>query len=551
MASLFKPRILAYKTTEGRKCPKDTPGAKPFRTRARKWYGQFKDAQGRICRVPLCTDKTAARQKLDELVRKVERGEAGLVNPFDEHNRTPLADHLVQYRLHLEAKDNTERHVRETVSQIKKVHEGCQFLHIADLDSEKVNQYLKHRRKEGMSTERSNHYVRSLKGFTRWMVPKRVARDPMGELKTQDAAKDRRLVRRALSPEDFLRLIEATRDSPAVVSGLAGSERAMLYVVAANTGLRASELASLTPESFNLEDMSLGLGASSAKNGRNAELPLHRGLIEQLGRWLEGRPKGLPVWRGKWAVNRHAATMVRADLEAAGMPYVDGRGETFDFHALRGQFVTEMDRAGVSLVKAQRLARHSSPNLTANLYTRLRIEDLKPEVDRLPTPPMVIPKRPDGFALGLAQTADGRVPPGTSEVSDGGRKEPKEGERTGEHKSLIRKQKDAACHDLAGGVIENTEGGTRTHTGVTPPDFESGASAISPLRLGSSGMRGLHARASTVAGVCRHRRAGFYQSRCGVSSLRERGGLSGRRRRGTMAGPADGWPILPDEDRRP
>ena len=101
--------------------------------------------------------------------------------------------------------------------------------------------------------------------------------------------------------------------------------------------------------------------------------------------------------------------MLRPDLEAAGTPYVDRRGEVFDFHALRGQFVAEMDRAGVSLVKAQRLARHSSPNLTANLHTRLRIEDLKPEVDRLPIPPMVVPG-PDGFALGLAQTADGRVP---------------------------------------------------------------------------------------------------------------------------------------------
>ena len=481
MASLLKPRILAYRTAEGRKCSKGTPGAKPVRTRARKWYGQFKDAQGKICRVPLCTDKTAARQKLDELVRKVERGEAGLVNPFEEHNRTPLADHLEQYRLHLEAKDNTERHVRETIGQIKKVLDGCNFRHIADLDSEKVSHHLKSRRRLGMSTERSNHYVRALKGFTKWMEPKRAARDPLKELKTQDAAKDRRLVRRALPVGDFLKLIEAARDSRASICGLTGFERAMLYVVAAYTGLRASELASLTPESFNLTEMSIGLGAEAAKNGRNAELPIHHGLIDQLKTLMVGRLPGSPIWQGKWAVNRHAATMVRADLEAAGMPYVDARGETFDFHALRGQFVTEMDRAGVSLVKAQRLARHSSPNLTANLYTRLRMDDLKPEVDKLPSPPMVFPG-PEKFALGLAQTTDGEIPPETSEVSNGRPNRPRDAERVAGHKSLTSKRKDAACHDLAGRVIQNTEGGTRTHTGVTPPDFESGASAIPPLR---------------------------------------------------------------------
>lgn len=48
-------------------------------------------------------------------------------------------------------------------------------------------------------------------------------------------------------------------------------------------------------------------------------------------------------------------------------------------------------------------------------------------------------------------------------------------------KSLGRQQKDAACHDLAGGVILDTEGGTRTHTGVTPPDFESGKATTQPL----------------------------------------------------------------------
>ena len=313
------------------------------------------------------------------------------------------------------------------------------------------------------------------------MEPKRVARDPLKELKTQDAARDRRLVRRALPVGDFLKLIETARDSRASICGLTGFERAMLYVVAAYTGLRASELASLTPESFNLTEMSIGLGAEAAKNGRNAELPIHRGLIDQLKSLMVGRPPGSPIWQGNWAVNRHAATMVRADLEAAGMPYVDARGETFDFHALRGQFVTEMDRAGVSLVKAQRLARHSSPNLTANLYTRLRIDDLKPEVDKLPSPPMVFPE-PEKFALGLAQTTDGGVPPETSEVSDGKPNRPGDAERASGHKSLTSKRKDAACHDLAGGVIENTEGGTRTHTGVTPPDFESGASAIPPLR---------------------------------------------------------------------
>ncbi len=482
MASLIKPKITTYRTPEGRKCKKGTPGSVASTSKTKKWYGQYRDHDGVTRRVPLCTDKTAAKQMLNELVRKVERGEAGLVNPLDEHSRSPLEAHIEDYQRYLESKDNSERHVKETISQIRVVFKACGFRRIADLDTDKVRHYLKQRRTAGMSVERSNHYVRSCKGITRWMEPKRVARDPFRDLKTQDPAKDRRLVRRALSVAELVRLIEAARDSRQIVCGLNGTQRAMLYVVGAYTGLRASELASLTPDSFDMPGESVSLGAISAKNGKNAELPLHLGLIEQLKRWMIGMPIESPLWPGKWAVNRHAATMLREDLKAAEIPYVDGRGETFDFHALRGQFVTEMDRAGVSLVKAQRLARHSSPNLTANLYTRLRIDDLKPEVDKLPAPPIVFPD-PDGFALRLALTTARGVHPGTSEVSvENFSVKNEQGESTG-HKSFGHKQEDAACQPMTGGVMMNTEGGTRTHTGVTPPDFESGASAIPPLRL--------------------------------------------------------------------
>jgi Phage integrase family len=292
-------------------------------------------------------------------------------------------------------------------------------------------------------------------------------------------------VRRALLVEEFIRLVEAARDSQQIVCGLNGVQRAMLYVVAAYTGCRASELASLTPESFDMQGESVSLGAISTKNGKDAELPLHQGLIEQLNRWMKGVPIESPLWPGKWAVNRHAATMLQADLKAAQIPYVDRRRETFDFHALRGQFVTELDRAGVSLVKAQRLARHSSPNLTANLYTRLRIDDLKPEVDKLPTPPMVIPD-PDGFALRLALTTARGVQPSTSEVSDDNRDAPDEQEESPGRKSFDHKQEDAACHRLAGGVIEVPKVGLEPTPPLQGPDFESGASAIPPLRLNAA-----------------------------------------------------------------
>ena len=67
MANLVKPWIVSYHTPDGRKVKKGTPDARPKRSRTAKWYGQYQDADGRTRRVPLCTDKTAARQMLNRV----------------------------------------------------------------------------------------------------------------------------------------------------------------------------------------------------------------------------------------------------------------------------------------------------------------------------------------------------------------------------------------------------------------------------------------------------------------------------------------------------
>ena len=95
------------------------------------------------------------------------------------------------------------------------------------------------------------------------------------------------------------RLCNPPGDSQQIVCGLNGLQRAMLYVVAAYTGCRASELASLNPDSFDMQEESVSLNAASAKNGKNAELPLHQGLIEQLKRRMKGLPTEIPLWPGK------------------------------------------------------------------------------------------------------------------------------------------------------------------------------------------------------------------------------------------------------------
>jgi integrase len=56
------------------------------------------------------------------------------------------------------------------------------------------------------------------------------------------------------------------------------------------------------------------------------------------------------------------------------------------FHDLRGTTATLLARAGVGLVVAQRILRHSDPRLTANIYSRVDLSDLQAGVDRMGIP---------------------------------------------------------------------------------------------------------------------------------------------------------------------
>ena len=77
--------------------------------------------------------------------------------------------------------------------------------------------------------------------------------------------------------------------------------------------------------------------------------------------------------------------MLRRDLAEAGLPYQDERGRYYDFHSFRHRYITRLAAAGVPLAFAQKLARHSTPTLTANDYTQASLGDLAEYVNKLDT----------------------------------------------------------------------------------------------------------------------------------------------------------------------
>ena len=161
----------------------------------------------------------------------------------------------------------------------------------------------------------------------------------------------------------------------------------MLYHLAVTTGLRASELASLTPRSFDLgsDPPTVAVEAGYSKHRRRDVLPLRADVANAMSEYLSSRQlrDDERLWTGSWS-RKGSAIMIRKDLAAADIPYEDDAGRVFDFHALRHQFISSLAQAGVHPKEAQSLARHSTISLTMDRYTHLNVVDLTGALDRLP-----------------------------------------------------------------------------------------------------------------------------------------------------------------------
>ena len=428
MSSLYRNKYAATDPATGNVITK-------FRS---KWYGKYKDSDGIARRVPLSTNKVAAQQMLNKLVEQAERGKSGLVDPFQEHLTTLLSEHLKGFRDYLEAKANTPEHVALTLSRIHAVLDGCGFKRLVDLNADKVGNWLKVRRQEsegrfGVAT--SNHHLVAVKSFGNWLVTaQRLPRNPFAHLSRLNANVDVRVERRAMDAGELTHLIEATRTSGDTFRGLTGEDRAMLYLVASTTGLRANELANLTPESFDLsaDSQTVTIKAKTEKARRGAVLPILAKVAERLDRWIRSRSVGRSVrlWPGTWS--EKAAVMLRKDLQFTREKWIgeveqdptqhalrmesdflkpeSANGERADFHAFRHSFISMLASSGVHPKIAQMLARHSTITLTMDRYSHLGQADLSQAVQRMPS--LLNASEPDGIIrFAVTQTTVPCCPP--------------------------------------------------------------------------------------------------------------------------------------------
>ena len=419
MASMFRPTVIRYVDKAGKRCSKDSTGAKRIRVKSKTWRGRYTDANGKTKSVTLFDDKDLSKAKFATIQQRVREELAGVrkPDPFEVHRETPLLCprcngggcldakgqktidcdrcHVDDWAKTLRSRQRSEKHVFKLTSYLSRIIDACEWQTLNDLSADDLEHYHCERRQQGMSISASNDYVAAAKNFGSWLIKSRPMRwheNPFVGIGKLNADEDVRLERRPATMDELRSLLTATENAKPF-RGLTGRDRSVLYRVAVETGFRANELASLTSKSLDLDSElpTITVEAGYSKRRRRDVQPIRAEVADALREWLRTREQPIlkldgsddsKLWPGTWP--ERAAKMLRGDLKNAGLKAETEDG-TLDFHCLRRTFATNLARAGVSPKAAQELMRHSDINLTMSTYTNLMLRDVASDLDKLPS----------------------------------------------------------------------------------------------------------------------------------------------------------------------
>jgi integrase len=252
--------------------------------------------------------------------------------------------------------------------QTRKILKGCRFTRCDQIDNVRIDKWLAEQRRKGIFGQSTSlKYWQSIKQFCRWATRnRRFPYDPLlhVSIKTREIPRDRE--RRVASDDEFNRLLHAAAAGK-TTHRLTGRQRMFVYLVAAETGLRASELASLRPSSFDLAAILpfVKVACTISRRRKTDRIELRPETAQILRPFLDEVAPDDKLWPGKW--HGRGAETLRVDLDAAGIKYETPTG-TLDFHALRHTFTTGVAMSGAPMSIVQEICRLSTPSMVRRYF---------------------------------------------------------------------------------------------------------------------------------------------------------------------------------------
>ena len=434
----WKPRTGRVKTAP---IVAGADGTLKIRTLSGTYVAEYRDGSGIVRIVSTgCRDESAARSKLAELERRAELVKAGVLTAEEDsiadQQSVPLADHFGEYLTHLRSKGTCEKHRGNVRRNLNRVAMDCDWRKLRDMTRSALEKWTLKRIDDGMSARTRNAHLEAAIAFGNWCIESsRMTTNPFARIGKANEQADPRRKRRALTPDELGRLLLVARWRPLAEQGrasvavesndsgkrsnwckaeltfdglaeavrvarqrlannpefagacdLEGRERALVYKTLALTGLRSGELASMTVGQVVLDSAlpHMALNASDEKNREGSTIPLRGDLAIDIRGWIADTMRIDPS-RKLFKIPTGLIRILDLDLAAAGIAKRDVRGRTIDVHALRHTFGSLLSAGGVSPRTAQAAMRHSSIDLTMNVYTDPQSLDVLGALNSLPT----------------------------------------------------------------------------------------------------------------------------------------------------------------------
>ncbi|QDT50486.1 Tyrosine recombinase XerC [Symmachiella dynata] len=363
---------------------------------------------------------TRNRREAERRLAKFEQEQnQGIDDRFTRHRKRPLVEHVNDYYAFQISKRITPKQANQVRMRLTRILDMARIRFISDLTESSITEAVsslrilpqtkkKSTKKLPLASPRTrNGYLRAVLQFCNWLVrDRRMLNNPLVGMKEENEEVDLRHEREPLTEEQFRELHHTASTSQEIIEGYDGRTRAAIYLLAYATGLRRREMASLTPESFDLDPdaPTVTVEAAFSKHRRRDVIELPKVVVPllEIGSVQPGERIFPRLGR------RKTHKMLRLDLEAASISYRTEDGKFRDLHALRHAYITRVWQAGAAPNVARTLARHSDLRATMR-YSHTRRHEQRSIVDRMngfPKPPSM----DDAEVLGEVDPGDARPP---------------------------------------------------------------------------------------------------------------------------------------------
>jgi len=228
-------------------------------------------------------------------------------------------------------------------------------------------------RTRGAAPNTLNGARTSIRAFCNWLVRNGIIEKVPPMPLRNNERKDRRLVRRAISWEECLRLAESVEAEGKHRGGMTATERSVLYQVAFCTLLRARALRELTPSDCQLmkKPYNISVRAETDKTGKARLIPIDEALRSKLVNLVTNKKTNEPIWK----VSENITDILRKDLIKTKILFRNEKG-VCDFHALRHSGATHLANSGIRLDMVAHIGGWRNINQFYERYSHHTVNDL-------------------------------------------------------------------------------------------------------------------------------------------------------------------------------